>query len=83
MPAGIQRGKPLDLVVTGTQLASPTGVSLGIPAKITIPTEDKNGQDATKFKVRIEASRRHADRLVSVPYRDAQGGVQPARALRR
>ena len=53
-PTGIQRGQSLELVVTGTQLASPTGVSLGIPAKITIPTEDKNGQDATKFKVRID-----------------------------
>jgi hypothetical protein len=27
---------------------------LGIPAKITIPTEEKNGQDPAKFKVRLE-----------------------------
>ena len=53
-PSGVQRGQPLDLIVTGTNLAQPTGISLGIPAKTTIPTEDKNGQDATKFKVRIE-----------------------------
>jgi hypothetical protein len=54
LPTGIQRGLPLDLVVTGTQLANPTGVSLSIPAKITISTQDKNGQDPAKFNVRIE-----------------------------
>ncbi len=52
--AGAQRGVPLDLLITGTNLTSPTGVSLGTPAKITIPTEEKNGLDAGKFKVRIE-----------------------------
>jgi hypothetical protein len=54
VPAGIQRGVPLELLVTGTNLASPTGASLGIPAKVTIPTEAKNGLDNTKFKIRIE-----------------------------
>jgi hypothetical protein len=54
LATGIQRGVPLDLVVTGSQLANPTGVSLGIAAKIVIPTQDKNGEDPAKFKVRIE-----------------------------
>jgi hypothetical protein len=55
VPAGVQRGLSLDLVVTGTQLASPTGVSLGTAAKITILAEDKGIKpDAGKFKVRIE-----------------------------
>lgn len=53
-PSGIQRGQSVDLIVTGTNLANPTGVSLGIPAKITIPTQDKNGQDNAKTKVHIE-----------------------------
>ena len=53
-PSGGQPGKPLDLLVTGTNLANPTGVAIGFPAKVTIPTEGKNGQDATKFKVRID-----------------------------
>jgi hypothetical protein len=56
MPIAVQRGQALDLVVTGTQLASPTGISMGVPAKITIPTGDKNGQDAGKFKVKIEVA---------------------------
>ncbi len=54
MPAGIQRGKAVDLLVTGSQLAGPTGASLGTSAKISISTNDKNGADAGKFKVRIE-----------------------------
>ena len=53
-PSGIQRGQPLELIVTGANLANPTGISLGFPAKMTIPSEDKHGQDPTKFKVRIE-----------------------------
>jgi hypothetical protein len=53
-PPGVQRGQTIDLVVSGTSLANPTGVTTGFPAKITIPAEDKNGQDAAKFKVRID-----------------------------
>lgn len=55
VPAGIQRGQAVELTITGTQLANPTGASLGIPAKITIPTDGNNGKDAGKFKLRIEA----------------------------
>ncbi|HZZ81227.1 MAG TPA: PPC domain-containing protein, partial [Gemmataceae bacterium] len=54
LPTGIQRGKATDLLISGTLLASPTGASLGTPAKVAIPKEDKNGSDAGKFKVRIE-----------------------------
>lgn len=54
LPTGIQRGVAAEIVVTGTNLASPTGVSLGSPAKIVIPTEEKNGTEPGKFKVRIE-----------------------------
>ncbi len=54
VPAGVQRGSVTEIVLTGTNLASPTGVSLGCLAKVTIPTEDKNGTDAGKCKVRIE-----------------------------
>lgn len=53
-PLGVQRGKSVDLILTGTQLANPTGVSFGLGAKVVIPTEDKNGLDATKFKVKVE-----------------------------
>ena len=54
LPTGIQRGTGLDVTVTGTNLANPTGVSLGFPAKVTILTDDKNRGDVAKFKVRID-----------------------------
>ena len=54
LPAGIQRGLASEFVLTGTNLGSPTGVSLNCPAKVIIPTEDKNGQDPAKCKVKIE-----------------------------
>ena len=38
----------------GNQPGRSTGISLGIPAKIVIPAEDKNGTDNGKVKVRIE-----------------------------
>src|SRR5262245_15587754 len=54
MPLGIQRGTTLDMLLTGSNLANPTGVLVGFPAKVTIPEGDKNGQDNAKFKVRLE-----------------------------
>ena len=54
IPTGVQRGQAADFVLTGTNLASPTGVSIGCAAKVTIPSEEKNGTDPTKCKVRIE-----------------------------
>jgi hypothetical protein len=52
-PMGVQRGTTLDLSLTGGNLANPTGFWAGFPAKVTIPTEDKNGSDNAKLKVRI------------------------------
>ena len=54
LPLGIQRGTALDLVLTGGNLANPTGFWAGFPAKVTIPTTDKNGTEAGKLKVRLE-----------------------------
>lgn len=54
MPVGIQRGQSVDMTITGTQLASPTGVTFGASSKVNIPADDKNGQDAGKFKLRLD-----------------------------
>jgi len=54
LATGVQRGVPNEFVITGTNLANPTGASFGVAAKVTIPTADKNGLDATKFKINIE-----------------------------
>src|SRR5258708_955780 len=53
LPTGIQRGVAAEFTSSGTQLASPTGVSIGVPAKVTITTDEKK-PDTAKFKVRIE-----------------------------
>jgi hypothetical protein len=53
-PVGIQRGTSLDLTLTGTNLAGPTGLFIGFPGKVTIPTDGKNGQDNASLKVKIE-----------------------------
>jgi hypothetical protein len=53
-PAGVQRGQMVELSLTGTNLAGPTALSLGIPAEVTFPTTDKNGQDNAKLKVQLK-----------------------------
>jgi hypothetical protein len=53
-PMGMQRGTTLDLTLTGTNLADPTGLWTSFPAKVTIPTDNNNGKDATKLRVLLE-----------------------------
>src|SRR5579871_1564184 len=53
-PLGVQRGTAIDLTLTGSNLAEPTGLLLSFPAKVTIPTEGNNGKDAGKLQVRLE-----------------------------
>jgi hypothetical protein len=54
VPLGIQRGTALDLTLTGTNLAEPTGLWTSFPAKVSIPTDGKNGQDNAKLRVHLE-----------------------------
>jgi hypothetical protein len=54
VPLGMQRGTTLDLTLTGTNLAEPTALWTSFPAKVTVPTENKNGTDQTKLLVRLE-----------------------------
>ena len=54
VPMGIQRGTALDLNLTGTNLAGPTGLWTSFPAKVVIPTDNKNGTDNTKLQVKME-----------------------------
>src|SRR5437764_8611545 len=54
LPVGVQRGQAVELTLTGTNLANPTGVSLGTAADVTIPTTDKNGTDNAKLKVQLK-----------------------------
>ena len=54
VPLGVQRGTAIDLTLTGTNLADPTGVWTNFSAKVTIPTDAKNGTVPTSLKVRLE-----------------------------
>lgn len=54
VPLGIQRGSSLELTLTGTNLAEPTGLWLSFPAKVAIPTDNNNGKDNTKLRVALE-----------------------------
>ncbi len=53
-PLGMERGTTLDLTLTGTNLAEPTGLWTSFPSKVTIPTENNNGKDSGKLLVRLE-----------------------------
>jgi hypothetical protein len=54
VPLGIQRGTALDVTLTGTNLAHPTGLWTSFPAKVTIPTDNKNGKDNNKLRIHLE-----------------------------
>ena len=53
-PLGVQRGTTLDLTITGSNLAEPTGLWTSFPAKAAIPSEGNNGKDNGKLLVRLE-----------------------------
>jgi hypothetical protein len=54
VPLGVQRGMALDLTLTGTNLAEPTGLWTSFPATVTIPTDHNNGKDNAKLRVHLE-----------------------------
>jgi hypothetical protein len=56
-PTGAQRGSSLDLTLTGSNLAEPTGLWSSFPAKIHFPSDNNNGKDNGKLQVHLEISR--------------------------
>lgn len=54
MPLGAKPGTVLDLTLTGSNLAGPTGLLLSFPAKVTIPNDKKNGTEPGTLRVRLE-----------------------------
>jgi hypothetical protein len=51
---GARPGETVELTLTGTNLADAVSVLLGCPGKATIPTDNKNGTDPAKLRVKIE-----------------------------
>jgi hypothetical protein len=56
VPLGAQRGSTIELTLTGTNLAGPTGLWTSFPAKVTIPTDKNNGKDNASLRVQVEVS---------------------------
>jgi hypothetical protein len=57
VPLGAQRGATIELTLTGTNLAEPTGVWTSFPAKVTIPTDANNGKMPTQLKIKLEIAK--------------------------
>jgi hypothetical protein len=53
-PLGVQRGQSIELTLLGTNLTDPTGLMTTFPAKVTFPTDQNNGKDAAKVRVKLE-----------------------------
>lgn len=53
-PLGMQRGTKLELTLTGTNLADPTGLWTSFPSKAVFPTDMNNGKDNAKLRVQLE-----------------------------
>jgi hypothetical protein len=51
---GVKAGETVELALTGTNLTDPIGVVLSCPGTATIPTDNKNGTDAAKLRVKVE-----------------------------
>jgi len=55
VPSGVQPGGAQEIMLTGTNLAEPSGVWTNIPgAKVTIPDDNNNGKEPTKLRVKVE-----------------------------
>jgi hypothetical protein len=50
----VRRGTALDLTLTGANLADPTGLLLGFPARVSFPKTGNNGKDAGRLVARLE-----------------------------
>jgi hypothetical protein len=53
-PLGVQSGTSLELALTGTNLAGPTGLWTSFSAKVTIPADNNNGKDNAKLRIVLQ-----------------------------
>ncbi len=51
---GAKKGETVELTLTGANLADPVSVLLSCPGKVTIPSDNKNGTEAAKVRVKVE-----------------------------
>jgi hypothetical protein len=50
---GAKVGEEVEIALTGTNLAEPTAVLVSCPAKVNIPTDNKNGTEPGKLRVKV------------------------------
>lgn len=50
---GAKPGEEVELVLTGTNLNDAVGVLLSCPAKVIVPTDNKNGTEPNKLRVKV------------------------------
>jgi hypothetical protein len=51
---GAKRGTTVELTLPGTNLADAVAVLISCPGTVTIPTDNKNGTEANKLRVKVE-----------------------------
>ena len=51
---GAKAGERLEITLTGTNLNDPVAVQFSCPARVTIPTDNKNGTEPGKLRVTVE-----------------------------
>ncbi len=75
---GAKPGDEVELTLTGTNLTEPTGVLLSCPGKATIPTDNKNGTEAGKLRVKVAVDAKCATGLYTLRVA-TKSGVSNAR----
>ncbi len=63
---GAKPGEEVEIALTGTNLAEPTVVLVSCPAKVTIPTDNKNGTEAGKLRVKVTVDAKCQNGLYTV-----------------
>jgi hypothetical protein len=63
---GAKAGDEVEIVLTGANLADPVGVLLNCPAKVTIPTDNKNGTEPNKLRVKVALDAKAQNGLYAV-----------------
>lgn len=57
VPTGLRRGTSVELKLTGSNLADPTGLWTGCPARAIFPADNRNGKDQTRLRARLEVAK--------------------------
>jgi len=74
---GARAGEETELTLTGTNLTDPVSVLLTCPAKVTIPTDNKNGTEPGKLRVKVAVDPKCPNGLYTVRIATKNGISNP------